>query len=125
MKIGPIFEAEDNLRLQIITQLDSIIQKYESMGMACWIYLKGNEAIEVASIKVKDKTKRKQGLGTGLMQEITGLCDKYNLLCVLTPEATETPMSVLLRFYKGFGFVPNKGRNKDFKYRAGMIRYPK
>ena len=46
MKIGLIFEAEERLNNQIMTELDSIINKYESMGMACWIYLKGNEAIE-------------------------------------------------------------------------------
>ena len=128
MKIGTILESivrdENEKKFQIQDELDGIVNKYESLGMACWIYLKGNDAIEVASIKVKDKNERRQGLGSGLMSEITALCDKYSLLCVLTPEATETPKTGLLRFYKRFGFVSNMGRKKDFRFRNSMIRYP-
>ena len=59
------------------------------------------------------------------MTDITNLCDKYNLLCALTPLATETPKKHLLAFYKKFGFVSNLGRIKDFRFRNTMIRYPK
>ena len=116
--------VEENIRFKIQAELDSIINKYDAMGMACWIYLKGGNAIEVASIKVKDKTQRRKGLGTALMSEITALCDKYGLLCVLTPEDSESSKSGLLRFYKRFGFVSNTGRNKDFRFRNSMIRFP-
>lgn len=115
---------EDGVKFKIQDDLDVIIRKYDSLGMACWIYLKGDYAIEVASIKVKDKSQRRQGLGTALMSEITALCDNYNLLCVLTPESTESSMAGLLRFYKSFGFVSNSGRKKDFRFRNTMIRYP-
>jgi hypothetical protein len=128
MKISSIFESmnkDDNERkFKIQAELDSIINKYETMGMSCWIYLKGDYAIEVASIKIKEVGERRQGLGTSLMTEIVELCDKYNLLCVLTPDNSETPMSVLLKFYKSFGFVSNMGRKKDFRFRNSMIRYP-
>lgn len=126
MKILKILQeaVEEDVRFKIHAELDSIINKYEAMGMACWIYLKGNDAIEVASIKVKDKTKRKQGLGTALMSEITALCDKYGLLCVLTPNDSESSKFGLLRFYKRFNFVSNTGRNKDFRFRNTMIRFP-
>ena len=120
-----LFEEELSGRYAIQSELDDIINKYEAQGMACWIYLKGNKAIEVASIKIKDKTQRRKGLGTSLMTEIAGLCDKYELLCVLTPDNSESSMTGLLRFYKSFGFVSNTGRNKDFTYRNSMIRYPK
>ncbi len=129
MKIGIVFESiaqeVDKLKFVIQDELDAIIQKYESLGMVCWIYLRSNGSIHVASIKIPNKTERKRGLGGALMGEISGLCDKYNLLCTLTPANTETPMSVLLQFYKKFGFVPNKGRNKDFRFMESMIRYPK
>ena len=126
MKIGYLLKeaVEDNIRFKIQAELDTIINKYEAMGMDCWIYLKGNDAIEVSSIRVKDKTQRRQGLGTALMGEITALCDKYGLLCVLTPEDTESSKSGLLRFYKRFNFVSNTGRNKDFRFRNTMIRFP-
>lgn len=128
MKIGIIFESiaqeVDKLKFVIQDELDAIIQKYESQGMNCWIYLKG-DSIHVASIKIINKSERKKGLGSALMLEIIQLCDKYNLLCTLTPANTETPMNVLLAFYRKFGFVPNKGRNKDFRFMDSMIRYPK
>jgi len=126
MKILKILQevVEDDVRFKIQAELDSIINKYEAMGMDCWIYLKGNDAIEISSIRVKDKTQRRQGLGTALMSEITALCDKYGLLCVLTPEDTESSKSGLLRFYKRFNFVSNTGRNKDFRFRNTMIRFP-
>ena len=126
MKILQILQevVEDDARFKIQAELDSIIQKYDALGMACWIYLKGNDAIEVASIKVKDKVQRRQGLGTALMTEITALCDKYGLLCVLTPEDTESSKTGLLRFYKRFGFGSNTGKYKDFRFRNTMIRHP-
>lgn len=128
MKLLPLFESmaqdESKLKFQIQDELDTIINKYEALGMSCWIYLRNNGSIHVASIKVKDKTERRKGLGTALMNEITALCDKYKLLCTLTPENTETPMTVLMKFYKGFGFVPNSGKNKDFRFVSSMIRYP-
>lgn len=128
MKIGIIFESiaqeVDKLKFVIQDELDAIIQKYESQGMNCWIYLKG-DSIHVASIKIINKSERKKGLGSALMLEIIQVCDKYNLLCTLTPANTETPMNVLLAFYRKFGFVPNKGRNKDFRFMDSMIRYPK
>lgn len=126
MKILQILQEviEDDSKFKIQAELDSIIQKYDTLGMACWIYLKGNYAIEVASIKVKDKSQRRQGLGTSLMAEITALCDKYELLCVLTPEDSESSKTGLLRFYKRFGFSSNTGKYKDFRFRNTMIRYP-
>lgn len=126
MKLFSILQEmiEDDVKSQVQSKLDNIISKYEAMGMACWIYLKGN-AIEIVSIRIKDETKRRQGIGTALMTEITNLCDEYNLLCVLTPEYTLTPKSVLLQFYKNFGFVSNRGRYKNFRFKHSMIRYPK
>jgi hypothetical protein len=54
MKILQILQevVEDDARFKIQAELDGIIQKYDVLGMACWIYFKGNDAIEVASIKV-------------------------------------------------------------------------
>jgi GNAT superfamily N-acetyltransferase len=116
--------VEDNMRFTIQSELDSIIGKYDSLGIYSWIYLKGNDAIEVSSIKVKEKSERRKGLGTMLMSEITALCDKYKLLCVLTPEDSESSKTGLLRFYKRFGFESNTGRYKDFRFRNTMIRKP-
>jgi N-acetylglutamate synthase-like GNAT family acetyltransferase len=125
MKISQILQevVENNVKFEIQDEINSIIQRYNELGLIAWIYLKG-DSIEVASIKINDKKKRKQGLGSALMTEITDLCDKYNLICTLTPEPTETPKSVLLRFYKKFGFLSNMGSKRDFRFRNTMIRQP-
>ncbi|MDC1446571.1 hypothetical protein N8344_01205, partial [bacterium] len=35
-----------------------------------------------------------------------------------------TSQSRLRKFYKRFGFIDNKGRNKNYEFRNLMIRYP-
>lgn len=116
----------EDINSPIQGELDLIISKYDSLGLSSWIYYNENsESIEISSIKIKDKSARRKGLGSSLMGEITSLADKYSLTCVLSPDSSETPLNVLKRFYSGFGFVPNKGRHKDFRFRHSMIRLPK
>lgn len=129
MKLQYLFEQvlsefEDN-RQAAQHALDAVIRKYDALGMSCWIYLKGDYGLEIASIKVTDKTKRRQGLGGALMVELMSLCDEFNLIGALTPSDSESSMAGLIRFYKQFGFVNNTGRHKDFRFRNSMIREPK
>jgi len=116
----------ENLDDDIQKELDGIIDTYEKLGMSLWIYYtKSNNTIKISSIKIKDKSLRRKGLGYSLMDEITSLADRNSLICILTADGSETPVSVLKRFYGNFGFVPNKGRNKDFRFMETMIRIPK
>jgi GNAT superfamily N-acetyltransferase len=115
----------ENIDVDIQKELDDIIDKYENLGMALWIYYtESNNTIKISSIKIKDKSLRRQGLGSSLMGEITSLADKYSLTCILTPDGSETSLNVLKRFYGDFGFIPNKGRYKDFRFMDTMIRIP-
>jgi hypothetical protein len=60
------------------------------------------------------------------MNEINKFADDNNLIIGLTPEQiSNTSKSNLLNFYKKLGFVPNKGKNKDWNFREALIRYPK
>ena len=107
----------------IQSELDEIILKYENLGVSCWIYYKSStSSIEISSIKIKDKSLRRNGIGTALMGDLIQLADKYSLVSVLTPDGSETPISVLKRFYGKFDFVPNKGKHIDFRFRHSMIR---
>ena len=47
-------------------------------------------------------------------------------LIILTPSDSFGATSILRlkKFYKRFGFVENKGRNKDFQLSCGMYRKP-
>jgi hypothetical protein len=86
-------------------------------------------AIEISSIIVK-KDNQKSGTGTAAMNEIVNFADAHDKILVLSPGLYDkrhgtTSQSRLTAFYKRFGFVENKGRNKNFEFKQMMIRYPK
>lgn len=68
---------------------------------------------------------RNAGQGTKAMQDIVDRMDREGAIIALTPDdAFGGNKNRLIKFYKRFGFVANKGRNKDFRFRETMIRYP-
>jgi predicted GNAT family acetyltransferase len=73
---------------------------------------------------------RGKGVGSDFMQELTDYADQQGKRLDLTPavknaEHGTTSRSRLVDFYKRFGFVENKGRNKDFRLSGGgMYRQP-
>ena len=76
---------------------------------------------------VVDPEKRKQGLGSKAMQEIIDSADADRKTITLSPSTDfgATSVTRLKDFYKKFGFVENKGRNKDFTISESMYRVPK
>ena len=68
---------------------------------------------------------RNEGTGSKVMQRIVDMADQEGKIIALTPDtAFGGTKSRLIKFYKRFGFVPNKGRNKTFDFREIMVRYP-
>jgi GNAT superfamily N-acetyltransferase len=83
----------------------------------------------VLSLLVVPRGMRKQGKGTEAMQALVELADHNGRRIWLTPNEKDinlgtTSRGRLVRFYRGFGFVENKGRNKDFRQRYSMYRRP-
>lgn len=72
------------------------------------------------------KDRRGEGYGTAIMRALCAVADKRGWTLTLSPSVDFGASSVsrLERFYKGFGFVPNRGRRRDFDTRATMIRQP-
>jgi len=70
------------------------------------------------------KEKRGEGLGSKVMKTITNWADTNKQLLMLTPSKDfgATSVSRLKDFYKQFGFVENKGRNKNFQFMDTMYR---
>ncbi|AUZ94875.1 hypothetical protein FDI40_gp063 [Agrobacterium phage Atu_ph07] len=68
-----------------------------------------------------------EGTGSILMKYICAYADQNNKIVLLTPEKIQgtTSVSRLIDFYKRFGFVVNKGKDKDFSISYGMYRLPK
>jgi len=76
---------------------------------------------------IVEKDKRKQGVGTQAMERIVEYADEKGFRVILTPAVRDdfqgvTSRSRLVKFYKRFGFVENKGRNKDFTISESMYR---
>jgi GNAT superfamily N-acetyltransferase len=81
--------------------------------------------IKLSRIEVPPNVRGK-GLGTAAMNQIIKMADESGKTITLTPDTSfgATSVSRLKKFYKKFGFVENKGKNKDFLYKDSMLRLP-
>jgi len=72
------------------------------------------------------EAERKKGVGTIVMQEIVDYSNSKGKRIELTPDLIEgtTSKQRLVKFYKRFGFVENKGKNKNFEVSESMYREP-
>jgi predicted GNAT family acetyltransferase/cell fate (sporulation/competence/biofilm development) regulator YmcA (YheA/YmcA/DUF963 family) len=98
--------------------------KYESDVR---LYITNSGDLKLDNIRVP-KEKRKQGIGSAIMNEIVSFADKNGLRLVLTtatkdPYVGTTSSGRLKKFYKRFDFVENKG--KDYSISENMFRMPK
>jgi len=79
--------------------------------------------IEVSRIVVPEG-ERGKGIGTKVMKQIVEFADSVGKAVALSPSVDFGGSSVkrLEAFYRRFGFVPNKGKSKDFATKASMVR---
>ena len=85
---------------------------------------KANNSIEVQKIIVPDDG-RNSGTGTKAMGEIIAYADANNKTVTLTPSSDfGGNKKRLTEFYQRFGFVENKGKNKDSDFSDTMYRKP-
>ena len=69
---------------------------------------------------------RGKGLGTEFMEDLIKVADENGFKVTLTPSSSYGGNVTRLKaFYKGFGFVENKGSNRDLSHREDMYRNPK
>jgi GNAT superfamily N-acetyltransferase len=74
---------------------------------------------------VVPKAERGKGKGSEFMKALTEAADNDASVLALTPSGDfGGSKSRLVEFYKRFGFVPNKGRAKDFEIMEAMYRVP-
>ena len=117
----------ENINENISALQSELEQKYNLKSLFLSDMASRN-AIELSSIIVN---KDEQGSGTGskVMQELIAYADANDKIVVLDPGLLDkqhgtTSQSRLRKFYKRFGFIDNKGRNKNYEFRNLMIRYP-
>lgn len=74
---------------------------------------------------VVPKEQRGTGEGTKFMEDLVDYADMTGKRVMLTPSSDfGGTKSRLIKFYKGFGFVENKGKRKDYSLRETMYRDP-
>jgi mutator protein MutT len=72
-----------------------------------------------------DESRRGEGNASSAMQETLDWADSNGVTVTLTPTSEfGSSKKRLEKWYRGMGFVPNKGRNKDFRFQDAMIRVP-
>ena len=89
--------------------------------------LKGKGEYFTLSQIVIPKENRGNGIGSKVMDEILDYADNNNKTIFLTPSTDFGASSVsrLTKFYKTFGFIENKGKNKDYSSKESMLRLPR
>lgn len=88
--------------------------------------LMGNGSTVTLSRIVIPEGDRGAGAGSRVMQEIVDWADANGKKIALTPSADFGGNKKRLgEFYKRFGFVDNKGKNKDFEVSESMVREPR
>ena len=85
---------------------------------------RGN-VLEITKIETPDNL-RGRGLADQRLEQLIQQADADGTTLALTPSnAFGANKSRLTKWYKRHGFVPNKGRNKDFTTRESMVRPPR
>ena len=112
-----------NVRLKPKVSIQDTIQsKYPDVSVD--LFGDSEKGYELSKIVVP-KGSREQGTGTKVMEDILSLADAQGARVSLTPDsAFGGSKPRLKKFYKKFGFVDNKGSNKDFTTRNTMYRDP-
>lgn len=90
------------------------------------IYISGDASRGYTLSQIElPKNMRNSGVGSNIMQDFVSMADAQGAKINLTPsKAFGGSVARLKDFYKRFGFVENKGKNKDFSTRETMYREP-
>ena len=85
----------------------------------------GDKPIVVSRIEIP-KEFRNQGIGTQAMRDILDYADGTGSQVALSPSSDfGGSKQRLIEWYRSLGFVPNKGRTKDYTISESMYRMPK
>jgi GNAT superfamily N-acetyltransferase len=68
---------------------------------------------------------RNKGIGGRMFKGLGKYADKIGSTTTLNPEPDKGKKGALERFYKRQGFVPNRGKSRDFSTMDSYIRRPK
>ena len=127
IKLAEIISSNTTFQ-QIENEFNKKYQSNDKRGIVIelWPVSYRNDLLELSTIRIP-KDLRGRGIGSEIMKMIIDYADNNKKIIGLTPSKDFGASSVnrLKVFYKMFGFIENKGRNKDFSISSSMIRIPK
>lgn len=109
-----------------IEALETRLEKDLGLKTLSLFLSRGNLRVNLITVA---RDEQGQGKGSEAMRQIVEFADARDLRVVLSPAQQDdhqgtTSRARLVKFYKRFGFVENKGRNKDFSISEAMYREP-
>ncbi len=116
-------QDQKNVNVGQLESVKDIEAKWTAMGANVFLYEKG-DTITLSKIVIP-KERRNEGAGSAFMQDLIQYADKTGKTIKLTPSADfGGSVSRLKEFYKRFGFIENKGHNKDYAISELFYREP-
>lgn len=69
---------------------------------------------------------RRKGYATQVMEQVIDYANKQGAIIILTPDPYlhNISKSNLMNWYKSFGFIMNKGKNRDYRHQELMYKLP-
>jgi GNAT superfamily N-acetyltransferase len=121
--VGPAARMTKGLPVGMsIKSIDELAAKYPGVKIDAFVT---KDNLNLSRIVVP-KEMRNQGIGTQVMTDLSEYADNIGKRITLTPSSDfGGNVKRLKEFYKDFGFVENKGKNKDFSTSETMYREPK
>jgi len=116
--------AELAMQAPIVGTVKNIAKSLQDKGLILDVYESAKTPLITLSRIEVPKQMRNTGVGTQALEELAQYADQSGKTIALSPSKDFGATSVdrLKDFYKRFGFVENKGRNKDFSISESMYR---
>lgn len=126
-QVGALTSQVDGVAMSVASKeaqtLKDVVREIESTGIRMDAF-ESRGRINLNRIVVPQEA-RNSGAGTKAMNDLVRYADASGQTIALTPSSDfGGNKNRLVDFYKRFGFVENKGRNKDFEISESMYRLP-
>ena len=119
---GNIVAPPQSREQKSVSELESNLENKYDVTLDLY---QNKDFLELDKIIVTED-QRNTGVGSNVMREVIDFANKKGLTIALTPSTSYGATSIdrLKGFYKGLGFVENKGINKDFTTKQSMLKLP-
>ena len=111
MTFSQFLEELENQPTEFNQLMQDLKAKYPGVELFAW---EKDDRIYLSEIRVP-KVSRGQGIGTNVILALQVYAQRVDKPIVLSPEPEKGKKGALDRFYRGLGFVHNRGRHRDYR----------